>query len=59
VNKIFDIATYAFIVGGILVLTRPGSQGPGFVLALGNSFAHVVQAATGQAPQTIAKAGKK
>lgn len=47
-NRIFDIATYSFLVAGILVLTRPGSQGPRFVNALGNSFAHVVQAASGQ-----------
>lgn len=47
-NKIFDIATYSFIVAGILVLTRPGSQGPKFVTALGSTWAHVVQAATGQ-----------
>ena len=47
-NKLFDIATYSFIVAGILVLTRPGSQGPKFVTALGSTWAHVVQAATGQ-----------
>ena len=47
-NKITDIATYAFLVGGILVLTRPGSQGPGFVRALGHSFSNIVQASTGQ-----------
>lgn len=47
-NKIFDIATYSFLVAGILVLTRPGSQGPKFVTALGSSFAHIVQAASGQ-----------
>lgn len=47
-NRLFDIATYSFIVAGILVLTRPGSQGPKFVTALGSTWAHVVQAATGQ-----------
>lgn len=47
-NKVADIATYAFLVGGILVLTRPGSQGPKFVTALGGAFSHVVQASTGQ-----------
>lgn len=47
-NRFVDLGTYAFIVGGILVLTRPGSQGPGFVRSLGNSFANVVQASTGQ-----------
>jgi hypothetical protein len=47
-NKLADLATYAFIVAGILVLTRPGSQGPKFVSALGGSFEGVVQAASGQ-----------
>lgn len=47
-NKIFDIATYSFLVAGILVLTRPGSQGPAFVNALGRSFSHIVQASSGQ-----------
>lgn len=47
-NKAADIATYAFLVGGILVLTRPGSQGPAFVRALGGSFTGLVQGATGQ-----------
>lgn len=51
-NKLVDVLTYSFIVGGILVLTRPGSQGPKFVLSLGNSFAHIVQAATGQPVKT-------
>ena len=47
-NRLTDIATYAFLVGGILVLTRPGSQGPKFISALGSSFGGIVQAATGQ-----------
>lgn len=47
-NKITDVATYAFIVAGILVLTRPGSKGPQFVRSLGGAFSGVVQAASGQ-----------
>lgn len=47
-NKLTDIFTYSFLVAGILVLTRPGSQGPKFVTALGSSFGHIVQAASGQ-----------
>lgn len=47
-NKIADLATYAFIVAGILVLTRPGSQGPKFVTALGSSFSGIVKASSGQ-----------
>jgi hypothetical protein len=48
INRVVDVVTYAFIVAGILVLTRPGSQGPKFVQALGGSFTHLVQAASGQ-----------
>lgn len=47
-NKIADVAAYAFLVGGILVLTRPGSQGPKLVNSLTSGYAHIVQAATGQ-----------
>jgi hypothetical protein len=47
-NRIFDLGTYAFLVAGILVLTRPGSQGPRLVSALGSSFSGVVRAASGQ-----------
>lgn len=50
-NKLADVIGYAFVVGGILVLTRPGSQGPKFVTALGTSISHLVQAATGQRPR--------
>jgi len=48
VNRVTDIATYAFLVAGILVLTRPGSKGPAFVRSLGGAFSGVVQAASGQ-----------
>lgn len=47
-NSITDIVVYSFLVGGILVLTRPGSQGPAFVKALTGGYAGIVQAATGQ-----------
>lgn len=47
-NRIIDLGTYAFLVAGILVLTRPGSQGPRFVSALGSSFSGIVRAASGQ-----------
>lgn len=42
-----DIATMAFVVGAIMVLVRPGSQGPQFTKAIGQSFATVLVAATG------------
>lgn len=47
-NKIFDLGTYAFLVAGILVMTRPGSKGPALVTSLGSSFSGVVKAASGQ-----------
>ena len=47
-NQITDIMGYAFLVAGILVLTRPGSQGPTFVKNLGSSATHLVQASSGQ-----------
>lgn len=48
-NKTIDVATYAVIVAGILVLTRPGSQGPGLVSSIFSGFTHVLQGASGQA----------
>lgn len=48
-NSITDLVVYSFIVGGILVLTRPGSQGPAFVKNLTGGYARIVQASTGQA----------
>lgn len=47
-NKLGDLITYSFLVGGILVMTRPGSKGPQFVTALSNGYANIVKAATGQ-----------
>lgn len=47
-NSITDIATYAFVVAGILVMTRPGSKGPQFVRSLGGAFTGIVQGASGQ-----------
>lgn len=47
-NALTDLIVYSFVVGGILVLTRPGSQGPKFVTNLTNGYARIVEAATGQ-----------
>ena len=47
-NSITDLITYSFLVGGILVLSRPGSQGPSLVKALTGGYAQIVQSATGQ-----------
>lgn len=47
-NAVTDLVVYSFVVGGILVLTRPGSQGPSFVKNLTGGYARIVQASTGQ-----------
>jgi hypothetical protein len=46
-KTVADIATMAFVVGAIMVLVRPGSQGPAFAKSIGQSFATVLVAATG------------
>ena len=47
-NIFTDIVVYSMIVGGILVMTRPGSQGPALVTAGTNGYSGIVKAATGQ-----------
>lgn len=47
-NTLTDAVTYSFVVAGILVLTRPGSQGPKLLSTVTNGWAHIVQAASGQ-----------
>lgn len=46
-NEIVDVLTTVAIVGGILVLTRPGSQGPGLVQNLTAGYANILGTATG------------
>lgn len=46
-NRITDIFVYSLVVAGILVLTRPGSQGPAFVTALGTAWSQILRSATG------------
>ena len=46
-NQVFDVATAIVVVAGILVLTRPGSQGPSLVSSIGSSFTGALGAATG------------
>ena len=43
-----DFLVYGIIVAGILVLTRPGSQGPKLVGAVGTGATNLVKAETGQ-----------
>lgn len=47
-NAITDLIVYSFLVGAILVLTRPGSQGPALVKNLTSGYGRIVQASTGQ-----------
>jgi hypothetical protein len=47
-NAITDAITYAFLVAGILVLTRTGSGGANFVKASGSAVTGLVQASSGQ-----------
>jgi len=46
-NDIVDVLTAIVIVGGTLVLTRPGSQGPGLVQNLTAGFGNALGVATG------------
>lgn len=47
-RRFADFFVYGIVVGGILVLTRPGSQGPALVRGLGGSLVNFAQAVTGQ-----------
>jgi hypothetical protein len=46
-NVLSDLIFWSFVVGGTLVLTRPGSQGPSLVKNLTSGYAGIVTAATG------------
>jgi len=48
-NTLTDLVVYSFLVGAVLVLTRPGSQGPMLVKNLTSGYGRIVQASTGQA----------
>lgn len=48
-NSLSDLIVYSFLVGGILVMTKPGSQGPALVRNLMGGYARIVQSSTGQA----------
>lgn len=47
-NVASDFIFWTMVVGGTLVLTRPGSQGPGLVKALTSGYTGIVQGTTGQ-----------
>lgn len=47
-NVFTDIVVYSMLVGGLLVMTRPGSQGPALVEDTTAGYANIEKAATGQ-----------
>jgi hypothetical protein len=47
-NRLGDFLVYGIVVGGILVLTRPGSQGPSLVTSLTSGLTGFAQGVTGQ-----------
>lgn len=47
-NVFTDIVVYSMIVGGLLVMTRPGSQGPALITSSTKGYSDIVKAATGQ-----------
>lgn len=46
-NKVIDVAAAIVVVAGIMVLVRPGSQGPQLADTIGKTFIGSLQAATG------------
>lgn len=52
-NQAVDILGAVVVVGGIFVLTRPGSQGPGLLSAFFSGFGNVLGTAEG----TVGKNG--
>lgn len=48
-RRFWDFLVYGIVVAGILVLTRPGSQGPQFVTSIGQGIVGFVLAITGSA----------
>jgi len=47
VNKFADVLTLVVVVAGVMVLVRPGSQGPSLVKNMADGFANVLGKATG------------
>jgi hypothetical protein len=46
-NQVIDVLSAIVVVGGILVLTKPGSQGPALVQNLTAGFSNALGTATG------------
>lgn len=47
-NVLTDIVVYSMLVAGIMLMTKPGGQGPTLVKATTGGYAQILQAATGQ-----------
>lgn len=47
INEFFDVLVAIVLVGGILVMTRPGSQGPALVNSLAGGFTSALSTAVG------------
>jgi hypothetical protein len=56
VHRVADIATAVVVVAGILVLTRPGSQGAKVIQAIGGTFTSALAVATGATPKGFQRA---
>lgn len=56
-STIVDVLTAIVVVGGILVLTRPGSQGPALVQNLSSGFSNALGTAVGAGGTSLAYAG--
>ncbi len=54
-RRAWDFLVYGIVIAGILVLTRPGSQGPSFVTAIGGALTGFAQGVSGQT-QSVFKA---
>lgn len=52
-RRFWDFAVYGLAVAGVLVLTRPGSQGPGLVTSIGGALTGFAQGVSGQSVSTI------
>lgn len=46
-NKIVDVASLLVVVTAIMVLVRPGSQGPAFVDSVGRTYIGALTVASG------------
>ena len=46
-NKLVDVAAMIVVVAGIMVLVRPGSQGPALANSIGSAFTGSLATATG------------